>query len=284
MEISERIARELVDHFSDGDEGNEVHLYTCLNDPSEENRTLLAAWLATVIDRRLAALQSDDAAFHRGVDAAKDAIRFEADSLSHGETGYWAALFINAIARKCGFDRAAQPVAGEAQPDQYCVALNNGECVSNDPRCMHNTQQITPEQIVYNVAQRDIGFRKHLIEQLQAMGDEPDYGEFRTLPATDDEPLDAELAEAQRLFERTTQGEWKLVGGDYAYTGLDYAFDPQEGGDAAAEQARRNERWAVAAHNLWPRLVARVQERNQQRDSPSTSSPTVSAGRGTHSI
>lgn len=30
---------------------------------------------------------------------------------------------------------------------------------------------VTPEQIVYSTAQRDPGFRKHLIEQLTAMGD-----------------------------------------------------------------------------------------------------------------
>lgn len=41
----------------------------------------------------------------------------------------------------------------------------------------------TPEQIVYNVAQRDPFFRKHLIEQLSAMGDEQDTGPLKTLPA-----------------------------------------------------------------------------------------------------
>lgn len=39
----------------------------------------------------------------------------------------------------------------------------------------------TPEQIVYNVAQRDPRFRKYLIEQLTAMGDEQDIGPLRTL-------------------------------------------------------------------------------------------------------
>ena len=54
MELSERIARDLADRFSDGDEGNEVHLYACLNDPSEENRKLLSEWLASTIAPHLA--------------------------------------------------------------------------------------------------------------------------------------------------------------------------------------------------------------------------------------
>lgn len=42
---------------------------------------------------------------------------------------------------------------------------------------------VSSEQIVYNVAQRDPGFRKHLIEQLTAMGDEVDRGPLRQMSA-----------------------------------------------------------------------------------------------------
>jgi len=56
-----------------------------------------------------------------------------------------------------------------------------------------HVDKVTPEQIVYNVAQRDVGFRKHLIEQLTAMGDAPDYGEFKELPTEE------RLAEAYRV-------------------------------------------------------------------------------------
>lgn len=52
LSLSERIARELAEHFN-GDEGNEAHLYAYLNDPSEENRKLLSTWLAAIIDRHL---------------------------------------------------------------------------------------------------------------------------------------------------------------------------------------------------------------------------------------
>jgi hypothetical protein len=44
-------------------------------------------------------------------------------------------------------------------------ALTRAEAVK-----LWNARHITPEQIVYNVAQRDPGFRKHLIKQLTAMG------------------------------------------------------------------------------------------------------------------
>lgn len=44
------------------------------------------------------------AAFHRGVDAAKEAIRGEANT---DDAHYFAAVFINAIARKCGVDHLA---------------------------------------------------------------------------------------------------------------------------------------------------------------------------------
>lgn len=46
------------------------------------------------------------AAFHRGVNAAKDAIRDEVKGEAEDNPHYYAATFINAIARKCGIDRA----------------------------------------------------------------------------------------------------------------------------------------------------------------------------------
>lgn len=53
-----------------------------------------------------------DAAFHRGVDAAKEAIRIESSrdrGRMDGNCCYCAARFITAIARKCGRDTALTP-------------------------------------------------------------------------------------------------------------------------------------------------------------------------------
>lgn len=35
------------------------------------------------------------------------------------------------------------------QPDEYCVTENNGECVSTDPRCMHNQPEPATTKKVY---------------------------------------------------------------------------------------------------------------------------------------
>lgn len=31
-------------------------------------------------------------------------------------------------------------------PDKYCVTRPDGECISEDPRCMHNTQPSAPKE------------------------------------------------------------------------------------------------------------------------------------------
>lgn len=68
---------------------------------------------------------------------------------------------------------------------------------------------------------------------------------------------DAQLAEFSRLHGETTQGEWSIENG-FAWTGSDYAFDPQEPTQQAIDQAKRNEAFAVAAHNAFPSLLARL--------------------------
>lgn len=104
-----------------------------------------------------------------------------------------------------------------------------------------------------------------------------------TVPAIEAEPLDAELAEAQRLYELTTQGEWGssivtehdgslrnalvglLGGGRIAKLSPIRAEPPTPHGgfrltlSMYEQQAKSDAAWIAAAHNLWPRLVARAQ-------------------------
>lgn len=78
----------------------------------------LPASVHTDASIRIKQLYHDErtAAFHRGVDAAKDAIRSEVSTSTRDEANYYAATCINAIARKCGFDRAAD-LAPAGVPD-----------------------------------------------------------------------------------------------------------------------------------------------------------------------
>lgn len=55
-----------------------------------------------------------EAAFHRGVNAAKEVIRGE--TIGDEDAGFYAGLFINAIARKCGFDRV--PISQPENQDE----------------------------------------------------------------------------------------------------------------------------------------------------------------------
>lgn len=61
---------------------------------------------------RPADLSAVTAAFHRGVNAAKDAIRAE----SHECENYCPSIFINAIARRCGFDRQPEETNATTDP------------------------------------------------------------------------------------------------------------------------------------------------------------------------
>jgi hypothetical protein len=63
--------------------------------------------------------EDETAAFHRGVDAAKDAIRSEADA-DTPDGRYFADMFVNAIARHCGFDRG---VVSEGDVWDECIRL-----------------------------------------------------------------------------------------------------------------------------------------------------------------
>jgi hypothetical protein len=67
----------------------------------------------------------------------------------------------------------------------------------------------TPEQIVYNVAQRDVGFRRHMIEQLSAMGNVPDYGEMKEFP--DRAASDNEALIALQTADEGESTEWKMA-------------------------------------------------------------------------
>lgn len=64
-----------------------------------------------------------------------------------------------------------------------------------------------------------------------------------------------ELTEAQRLYEQTTQGEWK-VGPDanlpYTYCAFVYSQNTAK----ARVLHKVDAEWIAAAHNLWPKLVA----------------------------
>lgn len=73
------------------------------------NPTASPRYQATVAHVTAPAGEGEADTFHRGVDAAKEAIRSEPIAEEHESGHYFAALFINAIARKCGFDRAATP-------------------------------------------------------------------------------------------------------------------------------------------------------------------------------
>lgn len=58
----------------------------------------------------------------------------------------------------------------------------------------------TPEMIVYQVAQRDPSFRRHLIEQLTALGDKQAQGPLKALasPPADDERIRGILKSSER--------------------------------------------------------------------------------------
>lgn len=59
---------------------------------------------------------------------------------------------------------------GEAQPDKYCLTLANGDCVSHDPRCMHNAQPASAEtepqdlQIDTSVTRMGSGGWSHFVD------------------------------------------------------------------------------------------------------------------------
>lgn len=80
---------------------------------------------------RSASLAEDNAAFHRGVDAAKEAIRTEVDPSLNEDVHFYAAMFINSIARKCGLDRPAH--AGDAP---LRAAL---EAIRDSPHCSYES-------------------------------------------------------------------------------------------------------------------------------------------------
>lgn len=68
---------------------------------------------------------------------------------------------------------------------------------------------------------------------------------------------DPELAEVQRLYEASTQGEWWANIHACVYP----TSDSDALGAAIAECLTDNDAaWIAAAHNLWPRLVARQRE------------------------
>jgi len=77
----------------------------------------------------------------------------------------------------------------------------------------------TEEQIVYNVAQRDPGFRKHLIAQLTAMGEGVDKGPLRNLPAPPNPAsICAEMArEAAKKAAATREGDVFTLGAAAQY-------------------------------------------------------------------
>lgn len=78
--------------------------------PYDENmrRARLIVTAVNAFDSHKAEIE---AAFHRGVDAAKDAIRTESNGAEGEaeEVGFWKSTFISAIARKCGRDSRRLP-------------------------------------------------------------------------------------------------------------------------------------------------------------------------------
>lgn len=104
--------------------------------------------LLHIHDTRTAPATANDdaltAAFHRGVDAAEEAIRSEVDGSLSDNDHYYAAVFINAIARKCGGDRAPAT--------DYCYAEGDeGSKYCGSPKAMHCSvigESITREHIL----------------------------------------------------------------------------------------------------------------------------------------
>ena len=75
-------------------------------------------------------------------------------------------------------------------------------------------------------------------------------------PLSGEAATDPEIAEGQRLYGLTTQGRWQSRYANY--------IPPENTGET--EELRHNAAWSSFAHNLWPRLVARIQEAERDRD------------------
>lgn len=134
-----------------------------------------------------------------------------------------------------------------------------------------NQEQIEKaREIAYEVVRRylpdessDVGRGRRCVEYIET--------QIRKVLADAAQPIpvdvESELAEAQQLFERTTQEHWRavallpdaqnhhIIAGEWSnQTAI--ATDDNPNGLVVFADRSANTDWIAAAHNLWPKLIA----------------------------
>lgn len=138
-EVSQLVAEvvEAVWQYVDDNEDGEVWV----------DRAKAKAAVSSLISSVFARSDLNDAAFHRGVDAAKDAIRSEVGTSTNGEARFYAAVFITAIARKCGSDQK-RVVDADKDTGHSKIVIPKYKMLETAPKGYYSLGRVHPETVV----------------------------------------------------------------------------------------------------------------------------------------